>query len=215
MPTEASYADNADDAIKRMMYLANRSIQGLARYPWQALRKTWTLTLTSETTYSLPSDWRAPIADTMFTGQKLWGVDFPTDASEWGYLKASDSAAGPTMRARLLGGSLEVHQPQSGDEVRVEYLSNTPVLDSTNTRKEKFTADTDSPVLDSDLVTQDIIWRYKRLVGQEWQSDLAEFKSLERTLRGQEAGAKTIRPGGEAWPTGVPYYELWRPVPNT
>lgn len=209
LSTYDAYAEAADEAVKRLLYFANRSISNLSRYPWQALRKTYTFTLTDDTSYTLPGDYRALIQDTMYTDSHLWPVDFPANEAEWAYLQASSGGTGPQVRVRLLGNTLNIYEPTAGETIRVEYLSNTPVIASDNTRKEKFTADTDSPVLDSDLVTQDIIWRYKKLLGMDFTPDLAEFKSLERILRGQEAGAQTIRPHQ---PEGdSPYYNLWRP----
>jgi hypothetical protein len=208
--TETAYATSTDDAVLRMVSLANRSIQTLARYPWQALRKVWTLTLSADTSYTLPSDWRAPIADTLFSDSHVYPVAFPADEAEWSYLQASSGGTGESIKARLIGNTLQIIEPDSGSTLLMEYLANTPVYSSAAARKEKFTADDDYPVLDSDLVTQDILWRYKKLMGQEWQPDLMECKMLERTLRGQEAGSQTIRPG-YSLDADTPYYNLWRP----
>lgn len=214
MPTETSYADNDDDSVKRLVNIANRSLQKLARHPWQALRKTWTQTLTEATEYPLPDDWRAFVPDTMFTENHLWPVNFPTDEGQWAYLQASGTGAGPRVQCRILQGQLHVYQPVSGETLRVEYISKYPVLNGT-TYKEKFTADDDTCLLDDDLVSWDILWRYKKLMGHnDWQADLAECKALQIRLWGQDEGSQTIRPGYEMGDT-TPYYNLWRPFPNS
>ena len=214
MPTEAAYASSNDDAIKRMLYIANRALEDLARYPWQVLLKRYTFTLTDSTTYSLPPDYRAIVPDTMYTDSHLWPVDFPTDRAEWAYLKASGGGTGTRVQMRLLADQIEIYEPSVGEEIAFEYISSKPVLDTDGvTYKQRFAADTDTCVLDDELLTLAIIWRYKKLVGlTDWQVDLAEYKTRERVLKGQEAGAQTIVPGRETL-TG-PYYDLWRPVPN-
>ena len=89
-------------------------------------------------------------------------------------------------------------------------------LDSSDgtTKKAEFTADTDTWILDRDLLIFDIVWRYKKLMGlQDWQIDLAESKAYQNTLKGQEAGSKTIYPdSGDG--SSVPFYDMWRAVPN-
>lgn len=213
--TETAYAASDDDEVKRLLYLANRSIETLSRYPWQVLRKTYEFTLTSETTYQLPSDFRSFVPDTMYTDSHLWPVDFPSDASDWAYLQASSGGNGIAVRMRLLGNQLEVYQPTSGEVIRVEYVSKHPVQAADESYKERFTADTDTCVLDDDMVVRDILWRYKKLMGHvDWQADLMEAEAQKRVLKGQEAGARTINPCSSDEATG-PYYDLWRPVPNT
>lgn len=214
MPTESAYADSDDDAVKRLVNLANRSVRQLAKHPWQAIRATYTFTLSSDTQYPLPADYRAFVPDTMYEANRVSPVDFPAGEGEWAYLKSSNSGSGPRTRVRLLGNVIEVHEPVSGETVRVEYLTDCPVLDTDGTtKKARFDADTDTCLLDDDLLEMDIIWRYKKLMGlQDWQVDLAAFRAYESHLRGTESGAKTITPGEGTFQT--PYYDLWRPVPN-
>jgi len=110
---------------------------------------------------------------------------------------------------RLINGKIEVFDPNDGDTVSFEYHSDYPVLSSASVAKARFTADDDTFVLDDDLLTMDIMWRYKKLLGlPDWQIDLAETTAYAKTLKGQEAGAKTIY-CGETDVLGIPYTPLW------
>ena len=216
MDTETAYAAADEGAVRRLVNLANRSVELLSRYQWQALRKTHTFTLTTATTYQLPADFRSFVPDTMYTDSHLWAVDFPTNAGEWAYLQASAGGSGIRTQLRLLGNQIQIYQPNSGETIRVEYVSKYPVQAADESYKQRFTADDDTSILDDDLVTRDIIWRYKKLMAvPDWQADLMEFRAYERVLKGQEAGAQTIRPEHDGGGYGSPYYDLWRPVPNT
>ena len=215
MSTESAYAASGNDAVKRLVRLANRSVGTLTRYAWQALRATHEFTLTTDTSYPLPDDYRAIVPDTFFTDGRLDNVDFPADTEMWNYLQASTGANGVAVRVRLLGDTLVVYQPDAGEVLRFEYLTKYPVLAADGTtKKAEFTADTDTWILDRDLLIFDIVWRYKKLMGlQDWQIDLAESKAYQNTLKGQEAGSKTIYPdSGDG--SSVPFYDMWRAVPN-
>lgn len=210
MDTETAYAASAQDGVKRLVSLANQATVLQAQYPWQALRSRYEFDLTTETEYTLPSDYRSFIPDTMYINGQLWPVDFPADTVRWSYLKASDVGDGAIASMRILGGKLHVLEPTSGDTVSFEYISKHPVTDSGGTAKELFTADTDLWRLDDHLLIKDVLWRYKKLLGlQDWQIDMAEFKGYEGILKGHDKAAQILRPGREL-PLGEPYYNLWR-----
>ena len=214
LPTETEYADNTDDSIKRFVSIASNEAAKLSRYPWQVLRKSYEFTLTSSESYSLPSDWRAFVPGTMYQEGDTWQADFPASAEEWQMLKASNTTPGGDYRVRVLGGNILVHEPTAGDTIRFEYWSNAPVLATDGlTYKQYFTADTDTFVLDDDLLMMRLIARIKRLNGlQDWQVDMAEAMKYEQELKGQDSGSKDVGPCETGF--SKPHYELWRPVPN-
>ena len=215
--TQSAYAAATVDAEKRAVSVANQSIAYLKKWPWQALRKRHTITLTSATEYTLPSDIQAIIPDTMYSNDNVLPSDFPSNAQFWSYLKSSSGATDARYQVRWLEDELHVHEPDSGDEISFEYISTHPVLDTDGTTtKEKFVADTDTFRLDDDLLIKDCLWRYKKLAGiPDWEVDAAEARQYEIKLRGQDGGAKTIYPSRGRGQVGDPYYNLWRPVPNT
>ena len=211
--TETAYASSSNDSVLRLVDLANQSVAMIARHPWQALRRIYTFTLSTDTQYDLPADFRSLASDTMYSDTDQEGLDFPASEEKWSYLKASSSGSSGTQ-VRIIADKINVHEPDSGSTVRFEYNSKYPITDSTGAFKERFTADTDSTVLQDDLVISELLWRYKKLVGlSDWQVDLAESKDLMQTLKGLDGGSKTVGPHEEGFVT--PYYDLWRPVPNS
>ena len=136
-----------------------------------------------------------------------------TNPEHWAYLQSATGGTGPRYRFRLLGDKIHVYDPQSGALVRIEYVTEHPVLaaDGTTTKK-SFTADTDTWLLDDDLLIMDLIWRYKKLLGlPDWQIDLQDATTYARTVKGQQAGSKTISGDDTGVMFAEPYYELWRP----
>ena len=213
MDTESIYATSTEDSVRRLMRLANRSARRIATgHAWQALRRTYTFSLTTALEYVLPVDFRELISDTTFVDSYVHGVDMRTRPEQWRYLQVNVTGTGPRYRMRIMGNVIHVYQPQSGDEISFEYTSDYPVLDTDQETTQKlFDADTDTWRLDDDLLEMDIIWRYKKLLGlQDWQVDHAEFKTYDRTVKGQEAGAKTIYGvDGSEMPNTEPYTDLY------
>jgi hypothetical protein len=214
MDTVTAYVTSSRDEELRLVNLANRSARRIASgWKWSKMRKTYTFSLTSSTTYDLPEDFRELVADSTMTDSSLDYVDMHPHPSEWRNLQVNSIGSGPVYKMRIIGGSIHVYAPVSGDTVSFEYHSDYPILSATGTSKERFTADTDTFVLDDDLLMMDLIWRYKKLLGlQDWQIDLAEATSYANTVKGQEAGAKTIL-AGTTDTIGEPYTPLW--VNNT
>jgi hypothetical protein len=214
MDTEAEYAGSSIDAVKRLVSMANAASRALSKNVWQAMLKTHEFTLTSATSYALPSDYKRMIPDTMYSDSHLWPVEFPTGHSKWAYLQASAGGTGTQDKIRLMGDTLQIYQPEAGKVIRVEYMSENPVQAADATTKKYFTADTDTFVLDDDLLLMETMWRYQRLLGLEfWQGTAMEAKDLLNVKLGDDAGAQTIQ---HDWDVGgIPYYDLWRPVPNT
>lgn len=196
--TETVYAGADTDAVKRLVNLANRSVTYLNRYRhWQALRKTYVFSMTTDDEYPLPSDFLALIPDTGYAQGSVEQIDFDTDSGLWAYLKAGAGSSEELYHMRILGNTIKVFNPQSGEQVRFEYVCNTPVRAADGTLKQRFTADTDEPLLDDELVLQETLWRYQRLLGlPTWQDARAECQSYRRSLEGQESGSKSFIGGG-------------------
>lgn len=212
MDTESTYVASNDPGVLRLVKLANRSSRRIATgYEWQTLIRTYTFSLTTDTQYDLPDDWRAFIPDTTFVDSYLFGVDMRTRPQLWRYLQVNTTGTGPRYRMRVMNDKIQVYQPQSGDEITFEYISDHPVMDADGTTTQKlFDADDDTFRLDDDLLVMDIIWRYKKLLGLDWQVDHAEYKTYLRTVQGQQAPAKTIiGSDGSDMPSGEAYTQLW------
>jgi len=213
MNTETSYADSDNDAVKRLVSIANKEATRLARHPWAALRSIYSLTLSAATQYPLPDDFNFFVPDTMFSSDSPDAMNFPADPSDWVYMKVNSSAGADEM-VRVIGTNIEFHDPTSGANVQFEYISNYPVKDSGGTPQQRFTADTDTFRMDDDMLIKCVTAQYKRLMGlPDWQVDQAEAMQHELTLKGQDGGSKTVGPCEEGFST--PYYDLWRPHPNT
>lgn len=81
-----------------------------------------------------------------------------------------------------------------------DYISNYPVQAANGTLKETFTADTDTFVLDDDLLELDVKWRYMQALAQDYAEARFEFERHFSVAKAHDLGPTTIRAdGGKAF----------------
>ena len=209
-PPEALYAGNPSPSARQVFDLANRELRTLSKFPWQALRKSHAITLTTATEYSLPSDFRQFVPHSLWSNSLVRPVELPASDEVWGYLK-SRTVDGLRYRAKLIGGKLQIHAPQAGDVLRFDYISSAPARDRQNLSLERFTADTDTCVLDDDMLILGVVWRFKKAKGlEDWQVDLGEYSAYKRSLMASDQGSRTFNMGGsEGARINPPQLDTW------
>lgn len=206
------YVANGDPNSKTVLALANRAARTLSLEDWPELRTAKEQTLTTATEYDLPEDFRAVVHDTAWSDTQNRKIDLPTDNEFWAYLKSSGESSGIRYRARISGGKLQVHNPDSGDVIRYEYTSSHPVLDADGTTtKARFDADTDTFRLDDDLFIMCLKWMYEKRLGLgDWQVSLQEYQQYLSRQRVAARGAQTIDLQHDYnKPPFEPYTDLW------
>lgn len=208
-----AYATSLSPDDKQPLALLNREAQSLLRFGWSALKKSAEIALVSGTSlYDLPSDFDRLVNDGVWIKNNVRQVELPTDDYKWNAISANGVNAGPNYSARLRNGQLEVYGANTGDTIRIEYYSNTPFTDRLgDTYKCRANVDTDEPLLDDELLTMGVIWRFKKAKGlDDWQADLADYQArLRKALAGNES-AQTISMAHPREPIlNEPYTDLW------
>lgn len=184
---------NPDDV--QMVYLANRASAFLREGNFQKLVRRQTTTLTTATSYALPSDYLAIVPDTMRIVGRIDAANFPASADWWSYLQSMAGPVGIPVNVRLINGEVAVYSPTDGDVLAYEYISNAPISDSGGVPKARFTADTDVWQLDDELLILETRWRYLQAKGlPDWQAVAQECLAYRTKVRGRDGGSQTITP---------------------
>lgn len=107
----------------------------------------------------------------------------PIDPVDWQCVKAT-IAAQPRYRYRLVRGRLLfTPTPPAGHSVAFEWLSKWWIQDVAGTIKERFTADTDSFLLERELLKLGLTWRWKKAKGFDYTEEYEEYETrLSETL---------------------------------
>lgn len=205
-----SFVGSASTDDVQMVYLANRAVTFLLEKGFQRLRKRYTITLTSATDYTMPSDFLELVSDTARINGRIETLNLPTNTPEWAYLKAS---AGPTnyvVKARILNNQLSIYSPTVGAVLSFEYIGKYAILATDGvTYKQRFTADTDGWLLDDDLLILETRWRFEKAKGIEnWQATEQECTEYRNSVMGRDNSSQTILGEPEAY-SGEPYTRQW------
>lgn len=208
VPTAVVNSPNPDDV--QLLYLANRAAAAIVEGEWQRLVKRNTTTLTTATTYALPSDYLEIVPDTMRLVGRLDLARFPTSPGFWSYLQSMSGPVGIPVNVRIMADLINVYSPSEGDVMAFEYFSNAPILaaDASTTRT-RFALDTDLWQLDDDLLILETRWRFLKAKGlPDWDAVMAEARQRRILLKGRDIGAQTF---GDVAPNELtePFTNLW------
>jgi len=210
-----SFVSSADPDDKQMVAIANRTAIEIMNYwKWPELRNTGSITLADgQTRYQLPADFQALVPDSAWEMDGERVVEWPVPDRRWFMYKFTDWSDGGTLRVRMYGNEIEVHDANTGESFDFEYISKFPITAENSERKERFTADTDSWLLDDQTLILGIQahWQQAKLM----PSYMEHFANYNRKMAESIGRSNASRTIGGASSTGIgrrePYYPLWRP----
>lgn len=188
---------NTDKTPTQMLSLLNREGESLSRYNWEALVKEHTFTLTaSDQDYATPAGFRYMIPDSIWNRDSKRPVRSPLTGQEWQFYKGWSTVTGLTLRARIRNKELEFDQEitaaDDGKIIAYEYVSSYWTEDSGGTGQGKFADDTDVAILDEELLTMGLIWRFRKAKGLEWESNYLDYKNEVNRAKARDGSSRTL-----------------------
>lgn len=175
----AAVATTNDQTISQILGLAQEEGKDLVkRHTWQALQAEHTFpTVNGTESYALPSDFDAVIKDTVFNRTRRRRMVGDLTPDQWQQTKSSlVTMVNPAFRIR---GSLFLISPtpNSIETVAYEYLSKNWVLSASLVGRDFWAADTDTSVLDEEVMTLGIKWRWKKAKGLDYAEDFNSYEN--------------------------------------
>jgi hypothetical protein len=207
-PAPASVIGASDANTQQLLRLANKEGNILSRKPWEALVSEHTFLLaTGDQDYALPADFRRIIPTTTWNRDNKRIVINPVTSQEWQFLKGWTTINGLNLRARIRNGEMEFEQTidaaENGKTIAFEYISTYWAESSGGTDQTSFLVDTDVSKIDEEIMTQGVVWRFKKAKGLDWQSDYAEYKQVLDSHFAGDGGARRIRMCGQKFGEGL------------
>lgn len=193
-----SFVGNANLTAVQMLALVDRSGRTLARnHQWQRLTKedTFTTTATEEQSSVLNADFWYFRSMTWWDRNNQWPLAGPATASQWQAFKGSQIQITAPYVFRQRGNSILFYPvPTAGLTIAYEYMSKYWV--DTNAdglgEADAFAADTNTALIDEDLITLDVKWRFLKAKGLAYAEDLAEFEAARAMLFGRDADKRSV-----------------------
>lgn len=206
----SSVVSSIDDTAQALLAFANRSgytlsLAGL----WESLiKRNEFVTVAGQQGYDFPSDYRKIIPSTQWNSDQRFRLYGPVTAQEWETIVNYNNQTEVTYYFRIFDGKFRLHPtPSQVQNLVYEYISSDWVLDADGTTtKSLFSADTDTTILDDDLIVMDIVWRYKKAKGFDYMEDKREFESMRNMRLGDSHSARVINmaSGNVRFPVNIP-----------
>ncbi len=177
MPRPSALLSASDDFEQEMALLLRQSGEEiLRRHDWGRLIKTQAYTTNGTSVdFTVPSDFQRLVANAAVTYGTVNFIRGGLSDAEW-RLQARQTDA--NHRYRMLGNSLQVVPAVSGANtpITMQYVSKYWLINAEGNPIGMPTLDTNESVLPDRLVTSCIVWLWKRLKKQSYQSELAEYE---------------------------------------
>lgn len=175
--------------------LANEAAAAIAEYhEWQKLKTLKSHAGDGSTiAFDLPDDYGRMLKKGAVHSSTWKNANYrqAQDEDEWLYLQDTNISGTPGVWI-LLGGQLQIFPAMPvGETARYYYVSSKVMAASNQSRKAKFTLDTDVFLLSERLLTLALIWRWRSLKRMEYAEDMANY---EIALAEEVAKDKAARP---------------------
>jgi hypothetical protein len=177
---------STDQQVQQLLRLADKEGKELARrFNWQRLITEGNFPTLAQTTQVASisntfSDFGRYIPDTMFNRTTQMRVLGPLNSIEWQAKQASGLNAMINNFFRIRGNAILFYPaPEASEEIYFEYVSNTWCISANSDRQSSWVADADTALIDEEVVTQGVIWRFLKAKGLDYSE---EFATYERTL---------------------------------
>lgn len=197
----SSVYGSLDPTAQKMYRYANRAGRALMKgYGWQELRaeKTFSALGQEEQTGILPSDFDRFVSETFWNRSQKILISGPKSDLDWSTLKAQNQTLYNVAYFSYRGNSVFIYSaPSANDSLAFFYIKNTWAQSAGGTPQTSFLADTDTSIIDEELMTLAVIYMFLDGDGQPAQSAYQAFKDRFDLLVGNDQPTSAILSSGD------------------
>lgn len=199
---------STDDQIIQLRNLMNQEGKELADdVAWTRLTREQTFTSTAAAiqTGAVPTDFGWYLNDTMWNRGTMVKMDGPASPEEWQLYQAIAVVTLPAAVFRFRGGDILIYpNPVAGQTCAFEYVSTYWVSGS----QTAMTADADTALLDENLITLGVIWRFLAAKGLDYAEAFRTYELEVAKAMGRDGGKKKMFVGDgrpmNPWNANIP-----------
>lgn len=208
LPAPSMVMSSLDNTIKTLIRMSNREGRDQVRLNgWTELTRLHTFqTEEDEDEYDLPGDYDRLIPGTHWDRSANQFMSGPVGPQTWQVFKSGLIGSATTNRRfrifRSATGTerkfyIDPVPDADGDTLAFEYISNAWCLGANGvTLQTEWATDTDTLLLNQDLMALGTIVRFKRAKGLAFGSEADEYDVMLRTLKGQNRPAGRLNMAG-------------------
>lgn len=201
----SSVIGNPQPEVQKLLRHANKvGIRMMKSVAWQVLRKEKTYTsISGETQTSiLPSDFDRFVPETFWDRSASSLIVGPISATEWQSLKAGSYSGTPRKFIYRGGDILVIPSYSAGSSLAYEYISKNWCQSSGGTGQTAWAADTDTGVLDEELLTLGTKFVYLTDEGLPNAAAAQDFDTYFNTILGNDQPSAGVMVAGDIFNQG-------------
>ena len=197
-----TFYGNLNKTAVACVALSNRDARSLEQdVRWSELIKEYTFTTVSGTaTYAKPTDFRAFANMSQWDRTNLWRMTGPVPSLVYQWLKSGISVAASNNRYFMIRGAYFTIYPTpttTGDTLAYDYFSkNWCQKQVDSTYASGWTADNDTALIDEDLITLGLKWRFLQSKGMPYEPEYREFEAIKDAMQADSGGRGAIDMSG-------------------
>ncbi len=206
LPAPGIVINSFDQQVLQFLALLTEECISLAQRPgvgWQVLNKEASFTTVATEIQGnmqiIAPNYKFVINDTIYNRSLRRPVFGPLSPYIWQQRKAL-YITGPWNQYRIVNNQLKfIPVPTAGQSCYFEYVTKAICTDSTGTiEKINFTADSDLPFLDEELLTLGLIWRWCQSKGFDFSTHFQKYEQQVINAIGRDKTSPTLNMQGSA-----------------
>ena len=196
----SSVINSTDQQTLRLLGFAQQEGKALARrHAWQVLVKEASFSATATETQSsvLPTDFDRWVDDTFYNRTRKRPVYGPLNATDWSFSKAVVATV-LIESFRQRGSTTDIlitPVPTADDSYYFEYISKNWCQSITDTAQSEWAADTDTGILEEELMTLGVMWRFKSGQGFDYAEEFRNYEIAVTEAIARDGGKRILNAG--------------------
>lgn len=190
LPVPVLVVGSTDKLVQQLYRLTNREGQILAHAgdkPWQAMIEEFnfvTVAAAVQPAGAVPVDLDYWVANSFFNRTTRREVQGPLTPYQWQLIQAQPVFATVILAFRERTGQfLVAPTPPAGQSIYGEYVSTNWVKSATNQFQPAYLADSDTALLNENLISLGLKWRYLQANGLEYGEDMDTYeREVEKAI---------------------------------
>lgn len=198
---------STDQTAIQMLALAQREGKSLSRRSngvrgfLVLIQEETITTVADQANYDMPSGFRYLIDETLWDRTNFWELRGPMTPQQWQVFKSGLLASGAASRRRVrvkvgsdFGKELHIDPvpSSSGDTLVYEYVSDLWCQSSGGTGQSAWADDTDTGILDEDLMQLGLIWRFLKKKGLDYSEEFNEYEIEVKQALARDGGSQIL-----------------------
>lgn len=176
------------------------------RCPWSVLvRRHSITTVAGQESYDPPEDARSWLDGTWWDETSRWPLIGPALPREWQAAQVRGGAGLARRMFRISGDGIGFFPVPavSGQAISLDYVTRNWCLSASGAARATWEADSDTALLDEDLIRMGVKCRFLKEKGLPWEGDYAEYERELRSAVARDGGATSLSMtggGGSGFP---------------